>query len=87
MMNILKRKTLESGSTIRISRKIRQKDNTKLINSLFSHSAKDKGNVVLMEKKTFENKRVNLKTLLDIKQRIKSENLFLDELRVTLTSS
>lgn len=47
MMNVLRKKTLEAGSTIRISRKIRHKDNTKLINSLFSHSTKDKANVVL----------------------------------------
>ena len=78
MMNLLRNKEFQLGSTIRISKKIRHRDNSKLIHSLFSHSNKNKTSIVTSEKKAIENKKVTLNGLLGLKQKLKSDNQFLD---------
>lgn len=53
MMSILRRRTPEIGSTIRISRKVRHKGIFGLTSSFFNNPSKDKGNIVPSEKKSF----------------------------------
>ena len=78
MINLLRNKELQFGSSIKISKKIKHRDNSKLIHSLFSNSTKNKASVAPSEKKAIENKKITLHGLLGLKQKLKSDNQFLD---------
>lgn len=54
------------------------KPNVRLMNTLFCQNIKDKSKIVEIEKKVSVHKKIDLKSLLEIKQKLKSDNQFLD---------
>ena len=78
IINLLRKKEYDVGGDVKISRKIKCRNNGRHMSNLFNFNNIDKANQTTVEKKSVELKRTNLSSLLELKQKIKSDNQFLD---------